>query len=148
MMSTMIDSRPGIAAAAGYPVRTIGFWLAVALTAYILFNAWRALSSPAEFAATFGTPLRDTAETSFVTVYAIRALFLGAFSIALLATRRFSALAAFVLVGIIMPVGDALLVASAGAPSSVILRHVIIAVLLAVTWFFLRRTAAASQQAG
>jgi hypothetical protein len=148
-MSARIHSRPVVPGAAGYPVRTIGFWLAVALIAYIIFNAWRALSSPADFAAFFGTPLGDPAETSFVTVYAIRALFLGAFAFVLLVTRHFSALATFVLVGIIMPVGDALLVASAGAPAGVIFRHVVVALVLATAWFFLRRTAAlAARQAG
>lgn len=128
---------------AGYPVRTVGFWLAVALIAYMFFNAFRAFTDPVGFAITFGTPLQATGETAFVAVYGIRALFLAVFGLVLLATRNFKGLATFVLVGVVMPVGDALLVASSGSGASIVLRHVMVAALLLVAWWFMRRTAAA-----
>jgi hypothetical protein len=113
--------------------------MVIFLVVYILVNAARAFFTPAAFAEYFGLPLSDSNATAFVFVYGIRALFLGVFGAALLLRRSYPALALFVLVATIMPLGDAILVALAGAAPTVILRHCIVIVFLGVTWYLLRR---------
>ena len=104
---------------------------------YMLVNTVRAFADPAGFAAYMGLPLTDPANHAFVQVYALRALFLGLCALALLFRRDTRALAVFALVAIVMPVGDALLTASYGAPITTIARHAATAIVLAVTAFLL-----------
>jgi hypothetical protein len=77
-------------------------------------------------------------------VYAIRALFLGLFGLGLLLRRDFKALALYALIGSVMPLGDALLVATEGATAGTVLRHLLVALFLLVTWYLVRRQVAAS----
>lgn len=121
------------------PWRSAGFWMAVVLVVYILFNAVRAASNPAQFATYYGLSLTQPDNHAFVFVYAIRALFLGLFGLALLLRRQYPALAIYALVGVVMPLGDALLVAATGGPTATVIRHLLTAVFLFATWFFLRR---------
>jgi hypothetical protein len=121
------------------PIRAIGVWMSVILVIYILFNAVRAVVSPTDFAASYGTPLADPANDAFVLVYAIRALFLGVFGLVLLLRRDWRALALFALVGAIMPVGDAALVALKGGAAGTVIRHMLTAVFLVATWYLLQR---------
>ena len=72
-------------------------------------------------------------------MYAIRALFLGLFGLALLARRDYKGLALYSLVGSVMPIGDAILVAVQGGGTAIIIRHVLTACFLVATWFFMRR---------
>ena len=116
---------------------TSGYWLRVStvlialMGAYMLVNTVRAFADPAGFAAYMGLPLTDPANHAFVQVYALRALFLGLCALALLFRRDTRALAVFALVAIVMPVGDALLTASNGAPVTTVARHA--ATVLAIT---------------
>ena len=120
-----------------------GYWLRVStalialMGVYMLVNTVRAFADPAGFAAYMGLPLTDPANHAFVQVYALRALFLGLCALALLFRRDTRALAVFALVAIVMPVGDALLTASYGAPITTIARHAATAIVLAVTAFLL-----------
>jgi hypothetical protein len=116
-----------------------GFWLVVILIGYILFNAVRATLNPAAFAEYFGLPAVVAGQEAFVLVYAIRALFLGVFGLALLLRRNFGGLALYTAVGAIMPLGDALLVAQYGSGIGTVIRHLLIAVFLFVTAFFVGR---------
>lgn len=116
-----------------------GYWLRVStalialMGVYMLANTVRAFADPAGFAAYMGLPLTDPANHAFVQVYALRALFLGLCALALLVRRDIRALAVFALVAIVMPVGDALLTASYGAPITTVARHAATAIVLAVT---------------
>jgi heme A synthase len=116
-----------------------GYWLRVssALVAlmgvYMLVNTVRAFADPAGFAADMGLPLADPANHAFVQVYALRALFLGLCVLVLLIRRDTGALAVFALVAVVMPIGDAALTATSGAPITTVARHATTAIVLAVT---------------
>lgn len=107
----------------------------------MLANAVRAGIDPTGFAAYLGLPLQDAADASLVHTYALRALFIGLLVFALLAMRQRAALAALAFAAVVMPVGDAWLAASAGAPGATVARHVGIALFLLVAGLFLRRDA-------
>jgi hypothetical protein len=109
------------------------------LIVYILFNAVRAALNPAEFAAYFGLPLASPENTAFVFVYAVRALFLGLFGLALLLRRSYAALGLYAFVGSVMPIGDALLVVLANGGTGTVVRHALTALFLLLTWFFVQR---------
>jgi hypothetical protein len=126
--------------------RSPGVWMSVILVVYILFNAARAILNPADFAVYFGLPLATPDNNAFVLVYAIRALFLGLFGAALLLRMDYRGLALYVLVGMVMPLGDALLVAYQGAATGTIIRHLLVAGFLLLTWFLLRRRIQAVSQ--
>jgi hypothetical protein len=138
-MTTLAKSQP---LASDSPLRSVGIWLCIILIGYIFFNVFRAVQNPAEFAAYFGTPLTTPQDTAFVLVYAIRTLFLGIFPLALLLRRSYKTLALYVLIAAILPIGDALLTASQGAPTSIVIRHILITVFLLVTGVLTQRWAA------
>ena len=107
--------------------------LVVLMGAFMLVNSVRAFADPVGFAAYIGLPLTDPANHAFVQVYGLRALFLGLCAWALLWRRDTRALAVFALVAVVMPVGDALLTASNGAPALIVARHGATAIVLAIT---------------
>lgn len=121
--------------------RSVGIWMSVILVAYILFNAVRATLDPTGFAAYYGLPLTDPQNTAFVLVYAIRALFLGLFGLGLLAGRQYRALGLYALIGVVMPVGDAVLVAVGDGGTATVIRHGLTAVFLLVTGVLVLRWA-------
>lgn len=131
----------GVASARRVAWRSVGLWMSIVLIGYILFNAVRSALDPMAFATYYGLPLNSTDNNAFVFVYSIRALFLGLFGLALLLRRNYAALALFVLVGSIMPIGDAILVALRGGGVTIVLRHGLIAGFLLLTWYFVRRLA-------
>jgi hypothetical protein len=112
--------------------------MAAVLVVYILFNALRAVQNPSDFANFYGLTLGESS-SAFVVVYAIRALFLGLFGLVLMIRMKWDALALFVLVAVVMPLGDALLVAQQGGAPSIVIRHGLTAGFLLLTWFFLNR---------
>jgi len=128
-----------VATSTASPWRSIGPWMVLVICLYILFLVFRAVTAPSDFASYFGTPLIDPKDVAFVFVYAIRSFFLGVYGLALLATRQYRALMWYAFVGSLMPLGDALLVLSAGGPTATIARHIGIIVFLLVTAFFMRR---------
>jgi len=121
------------------PWRSVGLWISALLIGYMLFNAVRATLNPTAFAASFGIPLTNPGDDAFVLVYAIRALFLGLFGLALFVRRRYASLSLFLLVATVIPVGDALLVAQRGGEPTVVARHVAIAGIVLLTWFLTHR---------
>lgn len=121
------------------PWRSVGVWLSLAIILYTLSNVIRAVLNPSGFAEFFyGMPLA-TDNSAFVLVYAVRTLFLGLFGLALLLRKDIGALSIFTLVAIVMPLGDAALVAYAGGPFTKIALHLLIAVIIFVTWLLLQR---------
>ncbi len=121
--------------------RNPGTWMAAIAAGLMFLNTARALTDPVGFSAYLGLPLAEGASAGFVQVYALRALFLGLFAGALLLTRQRRALSLFALVAVVMPVGDALLTAQAGAPPGTVARHGAIALFLLATGLLLRRGA-------
>lgn len=119
--------------------RAAGLWMAGLIAAMMLFNAWQAFADPAAFATRFGLAGAADADAGFVHVYASRALFLALVTATLLATRQWRGLMWFALVAMVMPIADAVQVASAGGPGSIVGRHVAITVYLALTAYLLHR---------
>lgn len=124
---------------AGSPWRSVGLWMSALLVAYLFFNVLRATADPAGFAASFGIPLANPSDDAFVLVYAIRTLFLGLFGLALLVRRSYTALALFLLVATVIPIGDALLVWQRGGDPATIARHIAITGIILLTWFLTSR---------
>lgn len=120
--------------------RSAGAWMAVVLVVFQLFNVVRVFINPVDFAEYFGLPLSAPEAAGFVWVYAIRTLFIAVFGAALLWRRDQRTLALFALLALIAPIGDALLVLVNGAPTSILVRHILIAVFVAATWFMLSRS--------
>lgn len=144
------STSPGAAHAArpiASPWRSAGLWMSAILIGYLCFNVVRATLGPADFAATFGIPLENPGDNAFVLVYAIRTLFLALFGLALLLRRSYASLALFLLVAVVMPLGDALLVAQRGGEPAIIARHLIIAAIVLLTWFLTWRWARRSAPA-
>ena len=104
---------------------------------YMLVNAARATLDPAGFAAYMGLPLTDPANHAFVQVYALRAAFLGICALGLVWLREIRALFIFAIVATLMPIGDAILTASASAPPLTVTRHAATAIILALTAYLL-----------
>ena len=117
--------------------QSIGLWLAGIACVYVLVNVIRAMANPAGFVEAFGLPAGQFA--GFVDVYAVRSAFLGLFGLALIQQRQVRALELFALIGALMPLGDAAIVARSGGEAAVIARHLAIALGLLLTWFLLRR---------
>lgn len=135
--TTPVSTRP--AQSAGSPWRSAGLWMSALLIAYLFFNVLRAIANPVGFAGTFGVPLDNPGDDAFVLVYAIRTLFLGLFGLALLVRRSYAALALFLLVATVMPIGDALLVWQRGGEPAIIARHIVITGIVLLTWFLTSR---------
>jgi hypothetical protein len=130
------------------PWRSPGPWLALLIALMMAFNAWQSFAQPQAFVARFGTPGAADASAAFVTVYASRALFLAAFTAALLATRQYRALGWFAAVATVMPLADLIQVSAAGGSTAILARHLAIAIYLAVTAALLLRLAQREHQAG
>lgn len=118
--------------------QTVGLWMAWVVVAFILIQALRAFLNPAGFAEYFGLPLGSKGDEGFVNVYGVRALFLGVCAAALIVRGQVDALSTFAFAAAVMPVGDLLLTASAGAPALTLTRHAVIAVVLVATGWLLR----------
>jgi hypothetical protein len=121
------------------PWRSVGVWMAVAITVLMAVNTARAALDPIGFANYFGLVGAADAHAGFVHVYALRTLFLALVTGALIVTGQWRALAWFAACAVVMPVGDAALVASADGPTAVIARHCAIAAYLAATAWLLFR---------
>ncbi|MDX2077503.1 MAG: DUF4267 domain-containing protein [bacterium] len=121
------------------PWRSIGVWMAIILIVYQLFNFIRALLNPIEFASSFGVSLDADSNNAYIIVYAIRTLFIGLFGLALVVNRKWDILTLYALIAVVIPLGDALIVALNGGASGTIVRHVLTALFVLATWFMLQR---------
>ncbi|HEV7229055.1 DUF4267 domain-containing protein [Brevundimonas sp.] len=119
----------------------IGYGLALVIAAWMGVNTLRAFLAPDAFARSFGLDGAQATDPGFVQVYALRALFLGVFALFLVVRAEARLLGWFALIAVVMPVGDALLVATAGAAPGTVARHAAIAVYLLLTATLLLRTA-------
>lgn len=140
MKTILAETTPCPSAPARPFWRSASVWLAVILVAFLFINVMRVGLSPASFAEDFGLPLMAPEATGFVWVYAIRTLFMALFGLVLLLRRDRATLALYVLVAVVVPVGDAILVTLDGAPTAIILRHILIAAFVMTTGFILYRS--------
>lgn len=116
-----------------------GVWMVVLMSLFILASALRAFVEPANLASAMGLPLTDAADDSYVVVYGIRSLFLSVFALALVARGDIRTIESFVLLAVLMPIGDATLVAMKGAALEKLARHAGSGAFLVAAWFMLRR---------
>jgi hypothetical protein len=127
-----------------FPWRAPGVWLTAIVIGYSFFNVFRALTGPVAFAEQFGIPGTNDGQNAFILVYALRTLFISLFGLWLLVRRQWRGLAVFVVVALVMPLGDAWLVASRGGPVDILLRHIVIALYLLLTAWLVQRLARAA----
>lgn len=127
--------------------RTAGFWLATAIAALQGINAVRTVRDPQGFSTYMGLPADHPSALGWVQVYGLRAAFIAVLTAVLLARSDFAALRWMALAGLVMPLGDAWLTASAGAGTSIVGRHLAIALFLLVASHFLGRAARAKAAA-
>lgn len=118
--------------------REPGVWTALLLGLAMMWNTWRAATAPEAFAVALGLPVLP-GDVGFVHVYALRAFALGLIAFALVAARELRALGIFALCAVPMPLGDAILTASAGAETATVIRHVVYVIVLLSCAFALRR---------
>jgi len=122
-------------------LRTTGFWLAAMMAVFQAANAVRSIGDPVQFAGYMGLPLENAADIGFVAVYGLRAGFISLMITILLLRRQLDALAWVALAALVMPIGDAWLTFSAGAPAATVARHGAVAAYVLVAFVFLRRAA-------
>jgi hypothetical protein len=127
--------------------RTIGFWLAVPMALLQAVNAVRAVIDPAGFADYLGAPLAAEADAAWVFVYATRTAFVALLVAGLLLRGQLGALSWIALAALVMPLGDAWIAYTAGAPTATVARHLGIVLYLGLAAFALRRSAAARARA-
>ena len=125
------------------PLRAVGFWLAVVMGLLQAVYAFQAFVDPTGFATYRGTPLIAGGDTDWVQIYASRTLFVALIVGLLLARKEMATLKWVALLGVVMPVGDALLAHEAGASFAIVGRHVATVIYLLVTfaalWFWCER---------
>jgi Domain of unknown function (DUF4267) len=121
------------------PWRSAGFWMGALIALLMGVNTFRAFADPIGFATYMGLPLKNPTDIGFVHVYGLRAAFLGLFAAILLARQDMQTLKLYALAALVMPLGDALLTWTAGAPTAIVGRHIAIMVYLAATAYMLHR---------
>ncbi len=121
--------------------RRLGFWLALALALSQLSNAVRVAFGSHAYSAYMGLPLANPQDAAWVSVYALRALFMGSFAGYLLLTHQYRILSVMALFALVMPLGDFYLVWNAGGSATTLARHALIAVVLVAAWISLARLA-------
>lgn len=132
---------PTASSASTPPWGLIATGLAAVIVLLQAVNAVRAFAEPEAFAIYMGLPLGTGQEAGFVFVYGLRAAFIALAVTALLLTRNYTALVWVALAALVMPIGDAVLTARAGAPGAIVGRHVAIALFLVMTAVTLRLAA-------
>lgn len=104
--------------------RSIGFWMALVMGLLQAFYALQAFADPGAFALYRGTPLVVGGDAGWVHTYASRTLFVALTIGYLLVRRDLVTLRWVALLGLVMPVSDAVIAHNAGAPMSIVARHV------------------------
>lgn len=130
------------------PMRNAGFWMAALMSGLQGLNAVRVAADPTGFATYMGVPIAAAQQAAWVQIYGLRAAFIALLVAALLARRDFAALRWTALAALVMPLGDAWIAFSAGAPPSITGRHLAIAVFLGIASVVLARAARRTAEAG
>src|SRR5688572_25329916 len=123
-----------ITTARDFSWRAVGFWLVLAMALLQMFYSIYAFTSPVEFASYRGSHLTPGGDTEWVRIYASRTLFVAILLALLLLRQEVSLLKWISLLGVVMPLSDALLAYQSAAPNSIISRHLVTVVYLLVTF--------------
>jgi hypothetical protein len=126
--------------------KTLGFWLVLAMTLLQLFYSCFAFASPVEFASYRGSNLMAGSDAEWVRIYASRTLFVALVLGLLLLLREVTLLRWFSLLGIVMPLSDAVLAYQSAASYSIISRHLATIVYLLATFAVLTYWAKRNEQ--
>jgi hypothetical protein len=122
-------------ASPGPPIwHSVGFWLALVMGLIQAVYAVRAFVDPEGFAVYRGTALAAVADAEWVRIYASRTLFVALTVGFLLVRRDLASLKWVALLGVVMPLSDALLAHQSGASSAVVGRHVATLAYLLLTF--------------
>jgi hypothetical protein len=114
-------------------------WLSAVLIGYLFVNVARALLTPAAFAESFGVVLANPQDAAYLAVYALRTLFMALFGALLIARGELRWLARFLLLAVLIPLGDAAVVGVYGGAG--VVRHLVIALVVFAVGLLMRRTA-------
>src|SRR5579859_5579216 len=119
-------------------LRSVGWWMTVIAALYLLVSAAIAAAAPVSFAHSLGLPLASTADDGFPVVYATRTTVIALLALILALRQEIAILSILVLLATVLPLTDAVVVAThhAGAPTAV--KHLASAVYLLATWILLR----------
>ncbi|WP_373077698.1 DUF4267 domain-containing protein [Zhongshania sp.] len=93
---------------------------------------------PMAFAVVRGTELFSSMDSDWVKIYGSRTLFITLILGYLLYVRNYTVLMWCALFGVVMPITDGILAYEAGAPFTVVIKHVATMVFLLVAFFVLR----------
>ena len=126
--------------AVGSAWRTLGYWMATVMAVVQAVYALQAFVDPAGFAAYRGTPITGDAGAMWVHTYGSRTLFVALVVALLLIRGELATLKWVALIGIVMPISDALVAIRAEAPLAVVLRHVATGLYLLITFVVIRRS--------
>lgn len=119
-------------------MRSVGFWMAAGMMVLQGFYALEAFIDPVGLAAYRGTPLVGGSVT-WVQAYGSRTLFVALLVFLLLIRDELALLKWVALIGLVMPVSDALTTWQAQAPRIVVIRHVATAGYLLAVFVLLSR---------
>ncbi|QBG36907.1 DUF4267 domain-containing protein [Litorilituus sediminis] len=120
-------------------LETLGFILVLLMVLLQGFYGIFAYIEPANFADIRGTALISESDQDWVKIYGSRTIFITSILAYLLYSRNFVILMWCALLGIVMPVSDALLAYNAEAATKVIIKHLATIIYLLLTYFVLRR---------
>ncbi|MFI7704234.1 DUF4267 domain-containing protein [Nonomuraea sp. NPDC049480] len=95
------------------------YGLAVVLTLFVIFIGARFLLSPKVAAAGYGVPAKQDGDAAYLTIKGLRDLTSGLVGLALLAFADADAVAWFMLVVALVPIGDTLIVLRHGGTKAV-----------------------------
>jgi hypothetical protein len=103
-----------------------------------LYAVW-AFTDPTALAAYRGTPLHESGDTAWVQAYGSRTLFVASVVALLLIRKDVTNLRWVALLGLVMPLSDALVALRADLPPAVVYRHVGTGIYLLITFAALAR---------
>lgn len=120
------------------PARLIGMGMTLLLILFMGFAFVQALLNPTSLAQSFGWTAAD-GTSAYVQLYAIRALFLGVYALVLLVRRDLVALATFLFIAVLIPIGDTVLTVVKSGPLVAIIANFVTVLFVLATAFLLRR---------
>jgi hypothetical protein len=124
----------GLKTTQGFSWRTFGFWLVLAMAILQMYYSFSAFTSPVEFANYRGSQLMSIGDAAWVRIYASRTLFVGLLLGLLLLRREVTLLRWISLLGIVMPLCDAILAYQSGTHNSIVWRHLATIIYLLATF--------------
>ncbi len=127
-------------------LENLGFVLALLMAILQAIYAVYAYVDPTAFALFRGTVLQVVGDADWVKIYASRTLFVAGIIGILLYFKNYKILAWTALLGLVMPITDALLAYQAQAADQVVIKHLVTAVYLLLTFFVLRNVVRNTEQ--